>query len=161
MNKPIEAWWRIYIQVMPAACLTANSETASYFRIDPTQHPNINCFVYFFGPSKRMGNSNWKHRNVKIGDWEFRESNDAVAWTHGQHFRVTICTKVCLWVLNDYKVSLGPGNGLVPNKRHVITWNNDDPVHWRKCASPGLIELMRKRGSCQTVLHRTSSPSIR
>ena len=31
----------------------------------------------------------------------------------------------------------GSGNGLAPNRRQVITWTNDDPVHWRIYAALG------------------------
>ena len=32
-------------------------------------------------------------------------------------------------------VPVGPGNGMAPNRRHAITPNNADPVHWRIYAS--------------------------
>ena len=41
-----------------------------------------------------------------------------------------------------YMVSIGSDNGLAPNRRQAITWTNDDPVHWRMYAPPGLSGLM-------------------
>ena len=41
---------------------------------------------------------------------------------------------------ND-NVSIGADNGLAPIRRQVITWTNDDPVHWRIYASLGVNEL--------------------
>ena len=37
---------------------------------------------------------------------------------------------VFLWIMSAY--------GGTPNKQQTITWINDDPVHWRIYASPGL-----------------------
>ena len=34
-------------------------------------------------------------------------------------------------------VSIGSGNGLVPNRRQAITWTNVEPVHWRIYAALG------------------------
>ena len=44
-------------------------------------------------------------------------------------------------------VSIGSGNGFYgaidkPNRWKIITWTNDDPVHWCMYASLGLNELM-------------------
>ena len=37
----------------------------------------------------------------------------------------------------------GSGNGLAPNRRQAIIWNNYDPVHWRIYAALGGDELNR------------------
>ena len=38
---------------------------------------------------------------------------------------------------NKPALVIGPGNGLVPNRRQAITWTNADRVHWRICAALG------------------------
>ena len=30
---------------------------------------------------------------------------------------------------------IGLDNGLAPNRRQVIIWNNADPIHWRICVA--------------------------
>ena len=37
----------------------------------------------------------------------------------------------------DSDSACGSDNGLAPNRRQVILWNNDDSVHWLIYASPG------------------------
>ena len=39
------------------------------------------------------------------------------------------------------KASIGSGNGLMPNRRQAITWNNADPVHWHIYVALGGDEL--------------------
>ena len=39
-------------------------------------------------------------------------------------------TGVCSWGSNWQYVSIGSGNGLVPNRRQTITWTKADLVHW-------------------------------
>ena len=38
---------------------------------------------------------------------------------------------------NWQEVSIGSGNGLVPNRRQAIAWTNSDPVHWYICGTRG------------------------
>ena len=38
-------------------------------------------------------------------------------------------------------VSIGPDNGWPPNGRQTIIWTNNELIHWRIYASPGLKEL--------------------
>ena len=40
-----------------------------------------------------------------------------------------------------YNISVGLDNGLAPNRRQTIIWNNDGLVYWRIYASLGLDEL--------------------
>ena len=42
---------------------------------------------------------------------------------------------------NRQYLSIGSVNGLAPNRRQAIIWSNDDPVHRRIYASPGVNEL--------------------
>ena len=44
---------------------------------------------------------------------------------------------------NWEQTSIGSGNGLAPNRRQAITWNNDDPVHWCIYVEVGGDELMQ------------------
>ena len=41
-------------------------------------------------------------------------------------------TEVCLLWSNWQQHSSPLNNGLVPNRRQAIIWNNADPIHWRK-----------------------------
>ena len=43
------------------------------------------------------------------------------------------CSKDYYW----QNASIGPDNGLAPNRRQAITWTNTDPVHWRLYAALG------------------------
>ena len=47
------------------------------------------------------------------------------------------CSKESNW----QSASIGPGSGLVPNRRQAIIWINDDLVYWRIYAAPGGYEL--------------------
>ena len=50
-------------------------------------------------------------------------------------------TETCFQESNWQSTSIGPGNGLAPNRRQAITWTNIDPVHWRIYAALGRYEL--------------------
>ena len=49
-----------------------------------------------------------------------------------------LCSEESCW----QKVSIGSGDGLVPNRHQAITWTNDDPVHGCKYVPPGLNVLI-------------------
>ena len=48
---------------------------------------------------------------------------------------------VCNGVV-DYRMKIGSGNGLAPNRHQAITWVSGDPGQWCIYASLGLIELI-------------------
>ena len=56
------------------------------------------------------------------------------------NFKIVFVEIYSLWY-NLQCVNTVSDNGLVPTRRQVIVWSNDDPVHWRIYASPGINEL--------------------
>ena len=50
-------------------------------------------------------------------------------------------TEICSLGSNSKYGSIGPDNGLAPNRRQAIIWTNDDLGYWRIYASLGLNEL--------------------
>ena len=65
------------------------------------------------------------------------------------------------------KVSVGSGNGLVPNKRQAITWSNAGPVYWRifaalgetKCAAWASCQIRKIAGAHAPGMPGTCYPS--
>ena len=53
----------------------------------------------------------------------------------------------CWWV------SIGSGNGLVPDRWQAIMWTNDDIVSWRTHALLGICKLMRQNKLCIYLWH--------
>ena len=62
----------------------------------------------------------FRERNVLYFDWNFTE----------------VCSLVSNWL------SIGLGNGLVPNRWQAIIWTTADPIHWRIYAGLGGDELI-------------------
>ena len=55
-------------------------------------------------------------------------------------------------------MSIGSGNGLVPNRRQAITWINADPVHQRIYMVLGGDELrLFEQGLIEHIIFVTSS----
>ena len=56
-------------------------------------------------------------------------------------------------------LSIGLGNGLVPNTFQAITWTNDDTDHWHNLASLGYNELIilceQQEGVAHVDLYQT------
>ena len=64
-------------------------------------------------------------------------------------FYLTVSENDIIKLLNQY-VSIGSGNGLVPNRRQAITWTNAHTVHWRIYAPVG-HELTYSTTICKLV----------
>ena len=52
-------------------------------------------------------------------------------------FKCILLNEICSQESNCQQASIISGNGLVPSGRQAITWTNDGPVHWCKCAAAG------------------------
>ena len=62
------------------------------------------------------------------------------------------------WEFHWLYVSIGSGNGLMPNKRQAIIWINDSLTYWLKYASLGLSELKFTLSfNCQDIQSITKS----
>ena len=73
--------------------------------------------------------------------------NDGIMITSGfksKRNHVDTKHRVCSYESNLQYVFLGSVNGLVHNRRQVITWTNVDPIQLRTYAPPG-IKVLRKQ----------------
>ena len=79
---------------------------------------------------------------------------EALTQLHQRHFQMhilwkwlCICfnfTEFCSFGCNWWWVIIDSGNGLVPNRHQAITWTNNDTIHGRISASPGLNKLIHE-----------------
>ena len=81
-------------------------------------------------------------------EWNNNRISRKGFWMRG--FKWTCCSFWKRWIhslfstITLYNMMLVLVNGLVPNRRQVIIWTNDDPVQWHIYAALGVGELIEK-----------------
>ena len=135
-------WYEInkhYNDVMKSAMAShLTSHTIDYLTVcpgaDERKHQSSASLVFVWGIRRWPANS--PHKGPVT--WKTFPFDDVImiAIYEGLLY-YRICPRLSKLAICNF----GSSNGLASNRGQVVTWTNDDLVHWIICTSPGLDKL--------------------